>query len=345
MATIRDVARLAGVSISTVSLALNGTGPVSADTHRKVWDAAKAVGYTPNPLAQSLKIGRTRMVGMVVGDISNPFFGRLLKEVERSMIEHGHLLLVSDSGVDPERERAILDTLVAQRVAGIILTPVGTSREHVEFLKSLKTPLVLLDHKLSGIDVDTVTSDNLLASAMLTEHVIRFGHRRIAHIAGNKGLWTAERRKDGFRSTMAAAGLEVDESLIVDGDFNGERAYAETMRLLTRPDRPTAIIAANNVMALGALQAMIDLGFRCPEDVSLLTVDDVPWGNVIQPRITMVAQDVDEIARVTSELLIERIRAGGAPLPARDRVLIPRLVIGQSCAPPPAVGASVPAAQ
>ena len=334
MATIRDVARLAGVSISTVSLALNGTGPVSADTQKKVWDAANAVGYSPNPLAQSLKIGRTRLIGMVVGDISNPFFGRMLKAVERAMLEHGHLLVVSDSGVDPERERAILETLVAQRVAGIILTPVGTSKEHIEFLQSLETPMVLVDHKLEGLEADTITSDNVLASAMLTEHVIRFGHRRIAHIAGNAGLWTAERRKDGFRSTMAAAGLDVDESLIVDGDFDGERAYAETMRLLTRADRPTAIIAANNVMALGALQAMIDLGFRCPEDVSLLTVDDVPWGNVIQPRITMVAQDVDEIARVTSDFLLDRIRAGGAPMPARNHVLIPRLVIGQSCAPP-----------
>ena len=334
MATIRDVARLAGVSISTVSLALNGTGPVSADTQKKVWDAANAVGYSPNPLAQSLKIGRTRLIGMVVGDISNPFFGRMLKAVERAMLEHGHLLVVSDSGVDPERERAILETLVAQRVAGIILTPVGTSKEHIEFLQSLETPMVLVDHKLEGLEADTITSDNVLASAMLTEHVIRFGHRRIAHIAGNAGLWTAERRKDGFRSTMAAAGLDVDESLIVDGDFDGERAYAETMRLLTRADRPTAIIAANNVMALGALQAMIDLGFRCPEDVSLLTVDDVPWGNVIQPRITMVAQDVDEIARVTGDFLLDRIRAGGAPMPARNHVLIPRLVIGQSCAPP-----------
>ena len=337
MATIRDVARLAGVSISTVSLALNGSGPVSGETHRKVWDAAKAVGYAPNPMAQSLKSGRSRLVGMVVGDLSNPFFGRLLKQVERSLLEHGHLVVVSDSGGDQRRERAILETLTSQRVAGIILSTHGMTAEHVEYLRSLRMPLVLVDHKVEGLHADFVASDNVLASAMLTEHVIRFGHRRIAHIAGIDGLWTAEQRKIGFRNTMAAAGIEVDESMILDGEYDGERAYAQAMRLLTRPDRPTAIIAANNVMALGALQAMIDLGFRCPDDVSLTSIDDVPWGNVIQPRITMAVQAVDEMARIATEFLLDRIKSpGGEPIPARERILIPRLVVGQSCAPPAA---------
>jgi LacI family transcriptional regulator len=136
---------------------------------------------------------------------------------------------------------------------------------------------------------------------------------------------------------MAAAGIEVDESLVVDGDYLGEVAYAHTMRLLTRADRPTAIIAANNVMALGALQAMYDLGFRCPDDVSLVSIDDVPWGNVIRPRITMVVQPVDEMARIATEFLLERINArGAAPTPPREHILIPKLVVGQSCAPPAA---------
>ena len=136
------------------------------------------------------------------------------------------------------------------------------------------------------------------------------------------------------RRTMAAAGLEIDETLIPDGDYEGERAYEQTMRLLTRADRPTAIIAANNVMALGALQAMNDLGFRCPEEISLASIDDVPWGDVIQPRLTMVVQEVDEMARVATEFLMERIAARGTPIAARDHILIPRLVVGHSCAPP-----------
>jgi LacI family transcriptional regulator len=335
MPTIRDVARLAGVSISTVSLALNESGPVSADTHKKIWAAAQSVGYVPNPVAQSLKSGRTRLIGMVVGDISNPFFGRLLKEVERLALEKNHLVIVSDSGTDPRRERAIIDHLEEQRVAGIILAPHGNSPEHVEHLRKLKMPLVLVDHKVEGIDADFVASDNVLAAAMLTEHVIRLGHTRIAHIAGTSGLYTSERRKEGFYATMAAAGIEVDESLVVDGGYDGDRGYEQAMRLLTRADRPTAIVAANNVMALGTLQAMNDLGFVCPDDISLTSIDDVPWGNVIKPRITMVVQSVDEMGRVATEFLFERINSrAGTQLARREHILAPRLAVGQSCAPP-----------
>jgi LacI family transcriptional regulator len=292
MATIRDVARMSGVSISTVSLALNETGRVGADTYQRIWAAAQAVGYAPNPVAQSLKSGRSRLIGMLVGDISNPFFGRMLKGVERSAIDHKHLVIVSDSGGNPDRELAILDHLSRQRVAGVILAPHGNSPEYVARVNQLGMPLVLIDHRIPGVECDFVGSDNVLASAMLTEHLIRFGHRRIAHIARRTGLYTTGRRLQGFLDTMRSAGFEADPTLIVDGHYDGEHAYAEAMRLMTRADRPTAILAANNVMALGALQAIIE------------------W-------------------------LFERINArGGFTPPPREHILIPRLVVGQSCAPP-----------
>lgn len=335
MATIRDVAKMSGVSISTVSLALNDTGRVSPETYQKIRAAAQAVGYAPNPVAQSLKSGRSRLIGMIVGDISNPFFGRMLKGVERSALDRNHLVIVSDSGGKPEQELAILDHLSEQRVAGIIITPHGRSPEYAARINRLPMPFVLVDHRVPGVETDYIGSDNVLASAMLTEHLIRFGHRRIAHIAGRTGLYTTGLRLKGFVDTMRGAGIEVDPTLIVDGHYDGERAYAEAMRLMTRPDRPTAILAANNVMALGALQAINDLGFKCPRDISLTSIDDVPWGNVIQPRITMVVQQVDELARIASEWLLERIRARGtAPLPPREHILIPQLVVGQSCAAP-----------
>ncbi len=335
MATIRDVAKMASVSISTVSLALNDSGRVSPETYRKILAAAQAVGYVPNPVAQSLKSGSSRLIGMIVGDLSNPFFGRMLKGVERSALDRNHLVIVSDSDGNADRELAILDHLSEQRVAGIILTPHGTSPEYAARINQLRMPFVLIDHKVRGVDADYIGSDNELASSMLTEHLIRFGHRRIAHIAGRPGLYTTERRLQGFLDTMRNAGIEVDPSLIVDGNYDGERAYAVAMRLMTRADRPTAILAANNVMALGSLQAINDLGFKCPDDISLTSIDDVPWGNVIQPRITMVVQQVDELARIASEWLLERIRTRGGPvIPPREHILIPQLVVGQSCAPP-----------
>lgn len=334
MATIKDVAKLAKVSISTVSLALNGSERVSADTLKRIQDAANSVGYSPNPLAQGLKAGRSRMIGMVLADLANPFYSQMLKQVENLLIDHQYLVVVASSRGNAKRERAILETLASQRVSGIILSSHITSPEDVAYLKSLKIPMVLVDHKVDGFAADFVGCDNRMASAMLTERLIREGHTRIAHLAGVEGLWTAEERNQGFRTTMAAFGLEVDESLILHGDYDGDIGYKQAMRMLVRPDKPTAVVAANNVMALGALQAMRDLGIKCPEEVSLTAIDDAPWSKVIEPKMTMVVQDVNEIAEMATRFLIDRTTPAGADIPPREHILVPQFVLGQSIASP-----------
>jgi LacI family transcriptional regulator len=335
MATIRDVAKMAGVSISTVSVALRDHSQVSSDTLRRIMDATEATGYTPNPLAQSLKAGRSRLIGVIVGSLRNPFFGDLMNGIEQTALEHQHLVILSESRDDLTRERAIIDALAGQRVGGIIISPHHSSPEHTQYLENQRTPLVLIDHRVEGVNADYVGIDNQLAAAMLTEHLIRLGHRRIAHIAGVEGLWTTEQRKAGFRKTLLQAGIEPDERLIVDGGWIGEIAYDETMRLLTQPERPTAIVGANNLMSLGALQAMNDLGFRCPEDISLASVDNVPWGSVIKPQLTMVVQPVEEIGRAATEFLMERIASvDHTRIPPREKIFVPKFVPGRSCAPP-----------
>ena len=337
MATIRDVAKMAKVSISTVSVALKDSSQVTPETLKRITDAAERVGYTPNPLAQSLKAGRSRLIGVVVGSLQNPWFGELMAGIEETAVKHNHLVTLSESRMELARERAIIDALYGQRVGGIIISPHLPTAEHLEFLSKLKTPLVAIDHKIEGLHADFVGIDNELALAMLTSHLIRLGHRRIAHIAGQNGLWTAEQRKKGFRTTLLASGIEPDETLIVDGQYNGEIAYDQTMRLLTRPDRPTAIIAANNLMALGALQAINDLTFKCPEDISLASIDSVPWGSVIQPQLTIVVQPVAEIAHAATAFLMDRINASGTEsIPPREKIFIPKFIAGRSSAPPPA---------
>jgi LacI family transcriptional regulator len=238
--------------------------------------------------------------------------------------------------MDLVRERAIIDALYGQRVGGIIISPHLPTVEHLAFLSKLKTPLVAIDHRIEGLHADFVGIDNELAMAMLTSHLIRLGHRRIGHIAGQNGLWTAEQRKKGFRATLLASGIEPDETLIVDGCYSGEVAYDRTMRLLTRPDRPTAIIAANNLMALGALQAINDLTFKCPEDISLASIDSVPWGNVIQPQLTVVVQPIAEMAHAATAFLMDRINARGQEAIApREKIFIPKFIAGRSSGPPP----------
>jgi LacI family transcriptional regulator len=336
MPTIRDVARLAGVSTSTVSLALGSGNRVSPETAGRVWAAAEQLGYQPNPLAQSLKRGHARMIGVIVGDISNPFFGRLLKGVERRALEAGFHVVVSDSDANATRELAVLQKLAAQRIGGIVLTPHGGGEDYAARLHGLQTPIVTVDHRVPGGRFDYVASDGCLAAAMLTEHLLNLGHRRLAQIAGRPDLWTAVERKRGFRMTLQAAGVEPDESLIVDGNYVDSVAYEQTMRLMTRPDRPTAILAANNMMALGALQAIQELGFSCPRDVSLAAIDDVPWSAVIRPTLTMVVQDVDRLARAATDFLLERMEdRGRQEVAPRDLILIPRLVLGTSTSQPP----------
>ncbi|MCX5571515.1 MULTISPECIES: LacI family DNA-binding transcriptional regulator [Kaistia] len=335
MATIRDVAKMAKVSISTVSVALRDGSQVTPETLRRITEAAEAVGYSPNPVAQSLKAGRSRLIGVVIGSMQNPWFGDLMAAIEETALEHHHLVTLSETKTDPLRERAIIDALTGQRVGGIIISPHLPAGDHLQFLATLKTPLVAIDHKIEALNTDFVGIDNELATAMLTQHLLRLGHRRIAHIAGTAGLWTSGQREKGFRATLLASGIEPDDALIVDGQYSGDVAYDQTMRLLTRPDRPTAIVAANSLMALGALQAINDLRFNCPDDISLATIDSVPWASVICPQLTVVVQPIAEIAQAATMFLLDRIHhRGSEPIKPREKIFVPKFIAGRSCAPP-----------
>lgn len=332
MANIREVARQAGVSIATVSAALNGKGPVSEETKRRVWEAAAAVGYSPNAIARSLRLGKSRLIGIVVGDITNPFWASMVRVVENVAIAANYSIIVCNSDDREERELAILDQLRAQHVAGILITPVGRSAGYVQRLTRRDLPpLVAMDQRVPGLPRDFVGVDNRAAVRMLTELLIRLGHRRIAMISGGEGLWTADERLAGFAETMTGAGLSVDPTLCARTDYRGESAYAATVPLLTRADRPSAIIGANNVIALGALQATVDLGFRCPADVSIAGIDDVPWAGLVRPRITTVAQPIEEISRVAIEWLVERMTVPDVAGPPRERTFQPRFIPGESC--------------
>lgn len=332
MATIRDVARLAEVSVSTVSLALSNPGRVSQKTLERIRSAVAAVGYVADPLAQSLARGRSKMIGLVVGNVGNPFFGDIRRELENYALEHEHFVLITDSSGKPEREQALVEHLIGLKIAGLALAPSSFGPDYVRFVESIKVPMVCFDQKVAGIERDFVGSDNYLAGAMLTEHLLQLGHRRIAFIAGPQHMHTAAERYRGFVETMASAGVEVNPNYVVDGQFTRSAGYEAAMRLLIQPERPTAILGANNAVALAALQAMQELGFDCPGDISLCMIDDVQWSNVITPRITMVVQDTLKLGGIIARRLLHRISTpDGAAEPPQDFVLAPRFVPGNSC--------------
>ncbi|WP_439601776.1 LacI family DNA-binding transcriptional regulator [Devosia sp.] len=332
MATIRDVARLAEVSVSTVSLALSNPGRVSQKTLERIRAAVAAVGYVADPLAQSLARGRSKMIGLVVGNVGNPFFGDIRRELENYALEHEHFVLIADSSGKLERERALVEHLIGLKIAGLALAPSSFGPDYVKFVESLKVPMVCFDQKVAGIERDFVGSDNYLAGAMLTEHLLQLGHRRIAFIAGPQHMHTASERYRGFMETMASAGVDVNPNYVVDGQFTRSAGYEAAMRLLIQPERPTAILGANNAVALAALQAMQELGFDCPGDISLCMIDDVQWSNVITPRITMVVQDTLKLGGIIARRLLHRISTPDAAAePPQDFVLAPKFVPGNSC--------------
>jgi LacI family transcriptional regulator len=334
MTTIKDVAKLAGVSISTVSLALNQRDRVSEKTFRKVMEAAAAAGYAANPIAQSLKLGRSPIISMIVSDVRNAFAGKFLGEIEKRAFEKEFLVTLSDTAGVVKHEAAVLNQVIGQRVAGMIISPTRATSLLTAQLRETSIPVILIDHKLDDLQCDFVGLDNRLAIGILVRHLVGHGHTRIGYVGGTVNQWASEERKAGFLETMTAAGMAVEEQLVANGNFVRSGGYEVAAKMLVGKEKPTALIAANHEMMLGVLQATRELGFRCPEDLSICCVDGVPWGDVLVPQITHVAQPIEAMATQASEWLLERIESKGKPAPPREKLFAPEFNLGASCAPP-----------
>jgi LacI family transcriptional regulator len=337
MITIRDVAQRARVSVGTVSNVLAGSGTVRTELRLRVEEAMRALDYQPNEIARSLKTRQTKTLGTVVSDLTNPFFPQLIRGAEDMALEHGYLLFTLNSDDRADRERRALDLLRARKVDGILLVLAPDSRAPAELAAagSAAAPVVFLDRVPAGMAADSVSTDNRKGARMCLHHLCARGHRRIGFLSGWQGLQTAQDRLQGYLDVLRETGLEIDPALIRHGDFRVEASYRLAKELLLESRPPTAIFAANGLTGLGALKAIHELGLRCPQDVSLAVFDDVPYCDVIQPRLTVVAQPAYEMGRRGAELLIARIegKAGGAE-PVRIE-LAPELIVRESTGPAP----------
>lgn len=339
--TIRDVAKLAGVSLATVSNVVNGTRPVAAETRARVQRAVEALGYAPHAAARSMRGGTSGLIGLIVADITNPFFTSLVQSIERAASSYGHAVLLCNSDEDVEREQQHLQLLHTQRVDGIVLAATGhASRGRAAALDRLRVPVVLVDRAFGEFGLDAVMLDNRRAALEATRHIVGWGHRRIAMLTGPATLSTGADRIAGYREALLEAGIAVDESLVRDTGFREERAYEAACELLGAPARPTAIFAANNLIAIGVMRAIADLKLSCPNDVSVVSIDDFPWVNAFRPRLTTVAQPVAAMGEAAVRLLFARIE-GRAAAETRVEVMAPMLMVRDSCSapaetPPPA---------
>ena len=305
--TIHQVAERAGVSTATVSRVLASTEGVSQELTDRVHEAVAALEYRPNRAARNLRKRVVQVVGLVISDIQNPFFTSVVRGIEKVLEEHGYTLLLSNTDEDPKREMLHLATLRAEGVAGIILAPAKSDSEELRRFIRNGPPLVVIDRSVAKMQVDTVKVNNEVGAFNAISHLITLGHRLIALISGPDQITTAFERKVGYLHALERAGIPIEDDYIEVSDFRQKGGYAATTRLLDLAQPPTAILTANNLMALGALQAIHDRGLKIPQDIAIVGFDDMPWAASLQPPLTAVAQPTYELGIMAAQLLLARI--------------------------------------
>ncbi len=314
---MKDVAEHAGVSISTVSYVLNDSGPVAAERRVRVLDAVRVLNYTPNESARNLKRRSASTIGLVVPDLANPFFALLAQGVEQAASARGVLVVLCAPEATDGNESPNGRLLRSQRLDGIIyLSGAATSPTSLLELTRLG-PVVLVDEQLPGFDLPSVVSENRRGARELASYVLGQGHERIAVISGPRRLWTAEQRLAGYREAFAAAGRDPDRLPVLEGDYHLSSGSELAARALAGPpeDRPTALLCANDLMAIGALEYCKIVGLRVPDDVSVAGFDDLPFASLLTPRLTTVRQPANDMGQCAANLLFELLdgKADAAP--------------------------------
>jgi LacI family transcriptional regulator len=315
LATVSDVAKRAGVSVSTAARVLSGRGYAAEDTRRLVLEAAREMGYVPNQIARSLRTRRTRMIGLLIGDVENSFYSSIAKNVELVAKEAGYHVVLCNSNDDPDTERDYLRLLEGMQVEGLIVTPAARTPRYLA--RSLEKGIVVVqvDRRIERLHADAVLVDNESGAASAVARLIEAGHSRIGVLAGDLEVATARQRLSGFERAMREHGLPIREELVKTGSFHREHAIEDATELIGRDGGPTAIFAANNILAEACLLALGELGLKVPRDLSLVAFDDVEWMTMTSPPITAVRQPVADMARGAAELLLRRLREDGPSAP------------------------------
>ena len=293
---------------------LSGNGYAGRETRAKVLQAAGELGYVPNQTARSLRQGRTRLVGLLIADVENPFYSIIAKNVEPVLKAEGYHLVLANDNDDREEERDNLLLLERMGVDGLIVVPTGRNRADLERLQEKGVQIVQIDRYVPGLRCDAVLAENERISAEAVTHLIESGHRSIGVLTGPAHLTTAKQRLLGYERALREHGIPLRPELVRTGSFTHDHALADAAALLAASPRPTAIFAANNVLAEACVIALRDLGLGIPSQMSLLAFDDLPWMSLTHPPLSTVRQPVAEMARMAAELLLERMeRDSGRP--------------------------------
>jgi LacI family transcriptional regulator len=311
---------------------LNGSRFVSAETKTRVELAIRALNYRPHGVARSLRLSQTGTIGVMISDIANPFFADLVLGVEDIVHRDagGYNFILCNTWESRERERMYFDVLSRKRIDGLILASAGGNDEAVRDMIAQGMPLVCVDRELAGVDADTIVIDNRAAARTLTRHLLGLGHRHIVALRARLDASSIDDRVSGYRDALAEAGLASHAAKVAESASDVDDACRITSELLKGDDRPDAIFCTNNFMTLGAMRGIAETGLRCPADIAVAGIDDLPWTAGLRPRLTVIAQPGRAMGREAARLLLDRIAKRRTDPPARW-VLPTELHVRESC--------------
>jgi len=340
MPTIRDVAAHAKVSVTTVSHVINGTRFVDPQTQERVRAAIETLNYRPNSVARSLRRRSTHTIGLLVPDIANPFFGDIARTIEDAGFAEGYNVILCNSDRSDIKESVYVDVLLSKQIDGLILISSGSRPDPLQSIIDAKVPVVVADRELSDLPVDQVLVDNQQGGYLVGQYLASLGHRRVGCIAGPHNLRLSMERITGFRRALNEVGLSLPDEALVYGDFHYSGGEAGMLELLQRDLNLTAVFAANDSMAVGAINVLHRANLRIPRDVSVIGFDNTTQSKAMSPGLTTIAQPITELGRASVSLLLERIKQPDQPL---SRLLLPTTLIErESCSSPPAYAVERP---
>jgi len=329
--TLKDVARRSGVSAMTVSRVVNGGDRVSPQTRQRVEQAIAELGYVPSRVARGLIRQKTHTLALIVPDVANPFFTLIVRGAEDVARRADYRMILCDTRADLTIERDVIEEMIAHRVEGIAIAPVSDrSRSHLRRLKKYGVPFVLIDRTVPGLDCDVVVGDSAGGARRLLEHLIGLGHRRIGMIVESDEVSTARDRREGYEQALRAAGLPVDPTLVVRATVDPRGGFEGMRRLLELEEPPTAVFTVNNLVALGAIEAVRAHGLEVPDDIALVCFDDIEYASRLYPFLTVMAQPAETIGALGTQLLLDRVE-GRTREDSRVVVLPAQFVVRRSC--------------
>ncbi len=305
--TIKDIAEAANVSVTTVSRVLNDKPDVSPNTRKVVLEKINELGYKPNSIARGLALQKTNTLGLIIPDISNPFFPNIVRGVEDMANKKGYSIIFCNTDNEQKKEKEAIELMKEKQVDGILLSLSTTNKKELKELRNVEYPVVQIDRKIPDIDYPSITIDNYKSAYTATKYLINFNHQKIAHITGDLETITGSKRLEGFKNAITEANLNIKDSYIKKGNYSKKSGYQNMLDLLKNNNPPSAVFIANDLMAVGAYQAVFELDLSIPEDISIIGHDNIDVTNLVNPTLSTMAQPKYELGHKAVQLLIEEI--------------------------------------